>query len=305
MSNKFYPNLYDEGTYAENHAKPDLPDIEEAGENKNYAPANTVRPQIMDYDGEGDKNEPLQQLYKSLITPIHPVQTILPRNKVMDREAYLSDQTPNPKKRKVKPEERQIILESPTRSSAGEEYPEYFSRKDFHDTTLDRIGQRVATAYMLENHPAEIDLDRRSKVGFWTLQRLERASSKLSKKYRNGCSAVFDKNRPKINRWDIHVTCGEEWSDNAGHIVKFKFIKSGNITKPEKSRVLIACSCPFWVFYGCDFNSRTKDYNERPMYQDQPKGTSAAPTVRGKRNLICKHVAAALPLIRNLRIKKR
>lgn len=302
MSNRFYPNLYEENIY-EDHAKPDLPDIEEAGENKNYAPANTVRPQIYDYDEEGDKNEPLSQYYESLINPIEPIQTILPRNKV--RKSYFSDQTPKPKK-KEKPEEREIILDIDTpRQDSGEEFPEYFSRKDFHDTTLDRIGQKVATAYMLENYPTEIDLYSRNKVGFWTLERLERASSKLSKKYRNGCSASFDKNRPKINRWDIHVTCGEEWSDRSGHIVKFKFEKSGNRTKAERSRVLIACSCPFWVFYGCDYNSRTKDYNERPMYTLQDQGTSAAPTIRGKRNLICKHVAASLPLIRNLRIRKR
>lgn len=133
----------------------------------------------------------------------------------------------------------------------------------------------------------------------WTLKELVKSTSALSRRYAPNCEARFKKVRGNINRYDFHVKCAESWSDPSGHVVKIKFVPvDSRNTKAANAPILAACSCDFWKYYGADYNSIKGDYNERQM------GNGAAPTVRGKNHMICKHLASCVPLIKYVMLKR-
>jgi len=166
------------------------------------------------------------------------------------------------------------------------------------DTYIEKVARAIVAEYRLQKNPVELDLNENIKVS-WTINELFDATSSFSMKYKGACTASPKRVRNKIYRYDFHVVCGESWSNPTGHIVKLKFIPVGNQKKAISSKVLISCSCEFWQFYGCDWNSLKKDYNERQM------GNGQAPTVRGKKHLICKHVANCVPIIKEIYLKRK
>lgn len=164
------------------------------------------------------------------------------------------------------------------------------------DPYVERIARSLVANYLLEHSPIELDLSARHKVS-WSLNELVQATSDFSKKNEPRCTASFKLVRAKMNRYDIKVACTESYSDPAGHIVRLKFQPAGT-RKPENTVIKVSCSCPFWRFYGSDWNSLQKDYNERQM------SNGAAPTYRGRDHLICKHVASSLPMIKFLALRR-
>jgi hypothetical protein len=204
------------------------------------------------------------------------------------RKAYLSDLTPSSEQDK---EEIKEDVFSGNWDSGIEV-------QTTPDPYIEKIARSILAEYRLEKNPVELDLTENIKVA-WTLDELFDATSKFSLKYKGSCSASPKRVRNKIFRYDFHVICGESWSNPTGHIVKLKFLPKGNQKKAVSSKVLISCSCEFWQFYGCDWNSLKKDYSERQM------GNGEAPTIRGKRHLICKHVANCVPLIKEIYLKTK
>jgi hypothetical protein len=209
---------------------------------------------------------------------------------VPTRSAFLSDQSPNPESSSEPTEDRDLDVHNPSAHVQLAEHP---------DPYIERMARKVVAAYLLESNPQEIDLDSdRTKVAISLLE-LVKSTSALSKKNEPRCSPKLDKVRPKLNRYDFTVVCGESYSDPSGHEVKFKFLKKGNAKKVWMSRVLVSCSCPFWRYYGCDWNSNRKEYQERQM------SDGSAPTVRGKTHLICKHIAACVPRVRLFVLRRK
>lgn len=204
------------------------------------------------------------------------------------RKAYLADQKPSTPK---------DDSEHPTDIQPGN-WDDGIQVQTTPDPWIEVIARSIMAEVRLASMPIELDVEEKVKVA-WTMGELVDATSNFSLQHQPNCSAKFKKNRGKIWRYDFHVVCGESWSDPAGHVVKVKFLPKKNQTKAVSSHVLISCSCPFWRYYGCDWNSMRHDYNERQ------RSNGEAPVVRGKQHYICKHVATCVPLIKNLYLKKR
>lgn len=212
------------------------------------------------------------------------------------KHSYLADvspDSPNHDKDDVGEQESDIELEN------YKAYPEKAVVPTLPDPTIEVRANAILAEYNLE-HGGYIELDpwAQNKVA-WTLDELVKATSNFSVKNEPRCQASFRRVQKKLNRYAIHVVCGESWSNPTGHVVRLKFEKTKNIKQAPKSNIRVSCSCPFWRYYGCDWNASNKDYLNAP-------GTSngAAPAQRGRDHLICKHVAASLPLIKYLIVRK-
>jgi len=120
-------------------------------------------------------------------------------------------------------------------------------------------------------------------------------TSERSIKYAKGCVATTKKNDPKNGRWTFSVICHQNWSKGP-YDVRFKLLKGkGAKTKGMLGReVEISCNCNAWKYNGADFNALQKGYSERQYSNGQP------PSERDpqRRYLICKHVAACIPLFK-------
>lgn len=209
------------------------------------------------------------------------------------RKAFLSEQTPEPDSK----DDRELD-ENLTELTKYPAPHQAIQVQQLPDPYIEVIASSIVAEYNLQNSPIELDFGN-TKIA-WTLPELVDATSRLSLKYKPKCDASFKRVRAKNNRYDFHVTCGEDWSDPKGHIVKVKFVpEDKRIKQGLKSPVLVSCSCKFWRYYGCDYNSLRDDYNERQM------GNGAAPNIRGKNHMICKHVAACVPLIKFVFLKRK
>ena len=123
-------------------------------------------------------------------------------------------------------------------------------------------------------------------------------TSKKSIKYEPGCIAELSRATPKIGRWIFNVKCSEHWSQGP-YDVRFRVLKA--TTKDPMTRdVEVSCDCNAWRFNGADFNALRHDYSER-QYSD-----GSAPSERDpkRKYLICKHVAACIPIFSGYIIPK-
>lgn len=120
-------------------------------------------------------------------------------------------------------------------------------------------------------------------------------TSRRSIKYAKGCVATTKRNDPKNGRWMFSVRCNQNWSKGP-YDVRFRLLKGkGAQTQGMLGReVEVSCNCNAWKYNGADFNALDKDYSER-QYSD-----GRAPNIRDpqRKYLICKHVAACIPLFR-------
>ena len=206
------------------------------------------------------------------------------------RKAFLDDQSADHK-------------DDPTRYIEGDhDTPRSsdYSVPSLPDPYIEVIASSIVAEYVMRNSPVELDL-LNNKVA-WTLPELVSATSALSTKYEPNCVAKFKKVRANLNRYDFLVKCGESWSKSSGHVVKVKFTpEDKRVTKAEKTQILVSCSCDFWRYYGCQYNSSQRDYNESDVSRAAPKDR---PDGNGKDHLICKHVSACIPLIKFVLLKK-
>ena len=125
-------------------------------------------------------------------------------------------------------------------------------------------------------------------------------TSKKSIKYVNGCTAELKKAMPKSGRWNFSVICTQPWSEGP-YTPRFRLLKKGRKTKGILGREIeCSCNCNAWKYNGADYNALNKDYSER-QYSD-----GSAPNKRDKRRkyLICKHIAACVPLLKEFIIPK-
>jgi len=295
-----YDNIWDFST-PEEQAKPGT-DVVPNDLQQDVKPTFS-NPQLYQYDGENDgvptfylpyqtqNKDPDQESQFPSLTLDSPKPNDPSRRR--PTHAYLTDQSPDSKDNP----EREV-------NDRGSDYEHWgFNNEDqigvLPDPFIEVVARSIVAEYNLKHHPAEINPLERQKVA-WTVEELVQATSGKSLQYEPGCSASFRKVRKKINRYDFHVTCGESWSDPSGHVVKIKLSKNNPFTKGEKSTILVGCSCPFWKYYGCDFEAKQKDYLE-----GNPRSNGAPPTqAMHKGHWICKHVAACVPLIRNLIVTK-
>lgn len=120
-------------------------------------------------------------------------------------------------------------------------------------------------------------------------------TNRRSIKYAKGCVATSKRNDPKNGRWTFSVRCNQTWSKGP-YDVRFRLLKGkGSKTKGILGReIQISCNCNAWKYNGADFNALDKDYSERQYSDGSP------PNIRDpqRRYLICKHIAACVPLFK-------
>jgi len=120
-------------------------------------------------------------------------------------------------------------------------------------------------------------------------------TSQRSIKYAKGCVATTKRNDPKNGRWTFSVKC-HNLKSKGPYDVRFRLLKDkGSKTQGMLGREIeISCNCNAWKYNGSDFNALDKDYSERQYSNGQ------APNIKDpqRRYLICKHVAASIPLFR-------
>jgi len=76
-------------------------------------------------------------------------------------------------------------------------------------------------------------------------------------------------------------------SDPKGHVVSLQLDKRNKEKDIRQLDVKISCSCPFWKYWGPDYNAGSLSY-----LQGEHRSDNSKPDVRdkGRRNKICKHV---------------
>jgi len=156
----------------------------------------------------------------------------------------------------------------------------------------DLLNERVLTLAELFSNPF---LKRAISLG-----ELYQNTNNKSIKYESGCTATMKRAMPKQGRWTFSVKCSESWSKGP-YDVRFKLLEESVKTRGLLGREIeTSCNCNAWRYNGADYNSLKKDYNERQYSNGQ------APTVRDKKHkfLICKHVAACVPIIKDFVIPK-
>lgn len=297
MSLKGWDNIYDFDN-ASDMQKPGDVVIQPDEYNKDLKP-NFNAPQIYDFEGTGDHNpsEWLKFLWQEKdpgteaqpgLSQDSPKPNQAPRRP--SRMGFLADQSPTPKEKpQVSDSDRDLEIEN----RHNMEQPGVFP-----DPYVEVIARSIMAEWSLEHNPIELDVTSNYKVA-WTVPDLIEATSAFSTKNEPRCSASYKKIQRKIDRFAFHVVCGESWSDPAGHIVKMKFDRAGSALKAPKIRVLISCSCPFWRYWGSDYNAAQGDY------LDKSQSDGSAPEAHKKNNLICKHVAACGEQIKRLVLDKR
>lgn len=158
---------------------------------------------------------------------------------------------------------------------------------------IEILTSRIMLVSELLNHPF-------SKKAMSMGELLNRTNHK-SVKYVQGCEATIKRNMPSKGRWMFTVKCNERWSKGP-YNVRFKLVSErGKKTKGILGReIMISCPCRAWKYNGADYNSLRKDYNERQFSNGAP------PEIRDPRRkyLICKHVAACVPLFKDFAIPK-
>lgn len=105
-----------------------------------------------------------------------------------------------------------------------------------------------------------------------------------------GCSVKLKRVSANPRRWTYAVNCG-----GGTRAVKIKAIPLASSKSFADCDVYVACSCPFWVYYGCEYHAKTQGYLDGRL-----QGNGSAPNDRDpkKKNLLCKHVVAALSAVR-------
>jgi hypothetical protein len=175
-----------------------------------------------------------------------------------------------------------------------------------YNQNINKIANEILNTFTITiaklfNHPI-------SKIAMTAAELLKRTNRK-SIEYTSGCSAVSKKNEPAKGRWTFSVKCHEPWSKGP-YDVRFKLkndklknnklktkIKINNILDKE---IQVSCNCDAWKYNGSDFNAIHNDYSERQY------SNGAAPNKkdRQRNNLICKHIAACVPLFKSFIIPK-
>lgn len=124
-------------------------------------------------------------------------------------------------------------------------------------------------------------------------------TNQRSIKYAKGCIATTKRNDPKNGRWTFSVKCNQQGSKGP-YDVRFSLVKGkGSKTQGILGReVRVSCNCNAWKYNGADFNALEKGYSERQYSNGQ------YPHVRDpqRRYLICKHIAACIPLFKRFLI---
>jgi hypothetical protein len=152
------------------------------------------------------------------------------------------------------------------------------------------LSTTTMTVESLLNHPF-------TKIAMSTGELIFRTSRK-SVKYATGCYASSKRNDPAHGRWTFSVKCHSRWSKGPYDVrfkIKGKLPKTASILGKE---IQVSCNCNAWKFNGADFNAIHGGYSERQYSNGQAPNTKD----RQRQFLICKHIAACVPIFKRFLI---
>lgn len=151
------------------------------------------------------------------------------------------------------------------------------------------------------NNPVEFYLFDKSNVKTAvSLNDLARTTSHFSISNAPRCVPRVLKADPKRLMWSYHVNCYSKDSDPKGHVVSIKLGAMPKERDIRKLKVKVSCSCPFWKFYGPDFNAKVNDYLLLPQKSD---GSAPDKNDPQRKNKICKHVYVVSEVFRKFAAK--
>lgn len=140
--------------------------------------------------------------------------------------------------------------------------------------------ERVLEASKLLDGSYKVWIEK-SAIRLWDLRG---QTSPFSKKRAPNCTARTLRTEKDRSRWLFSVKCFEHYSKGP-HIVRIRALP-GKGHKLATRDVVVSCSCPFWVYWGPDYNAAQGGFSE------SIRSNGAAPNIRdpSRKNLICKHV---------------
>jgi len=146
--------------------------------------------------------------------------------------------------------------------------------------------KNVIAAYKLENETA----NKKGKVRTAaTMADLMRYTSRFSRKKAPRTNVKLVKADLPNMKWTYRVHGYEKYSNSKGHQVIINLVKDPDIKDLRGMTVQVSCSCPFWKYYGPDYNANRGDYLEGRPYSNGSFPEQRDPRLR---NIICKHVYA-------------
>jgi hypothetical protein len=166
-------------------------------------------------------------------------------------------------------------------------------QKDY-DAYHDEMVNTVVSNYLCDHFPMVIPAHRFGNRVAITMQDLGRRTPSEIKARASRCSVSLQRSQPKDNRYTFKVSSSGS-ADH--HAVTVKAVtKDERIKKLDKADLLLACSCKFWVYYGCEYHAKAGGYLD-----GKPKGTATVPRERDPqgKNIVCKHVYAVFHTLRN------
>jgi len=162
--------------------------------------------------------------------------------------------------------------------------------------------QEVISEYRLEHNPIIFTMDTSPQSNIKTAKPLElllKSTSEFSHANAGGCSVRRIRYIPEQRYWTYRVVSNTPGHNPAGHLVKVRLGKDPEEKDIRKLEIKVSCSCPFWLYWGPDWNSYHEGYLEgRPLSKLwlRGKGKTKGRIRREKgpfeKNLICKHVFA-------------
>lgn len=150
-------------------------------------------------------------------------------------------------------------------------------------------ARRVVSLFLLEESPKNMTfyaVDKSRTAA--SMADLMRYTSRFSRK-RSPRTNVNLIRKPKDNNltWMYRVRGYEKWSDKKGHVVTVKLEKDNKEKDIRKMQVRVSCTCPFWKYYGPDYNANRNEY----LYgESKSNGQSPDKNDPKRQNIICKHV---------------
>ena len=147
----------------------------------------------------------------------------------------------------------------------------------------------VISSYRMLTNPIDMELIYRSfgDRSAANLEDLLRATSRFSSKYAKLCTVRKLKEDKKTNTWYFIVKGNKIDSNARGHEVQVQLERNPKQVDFRKLKVKISCSCPFWVWWGPDYNADHRHYLLGNPLSDGSAPNKNDPT---RKNLICKHV---------------
>lgn len=162
----------------------------------------------------------------------------------------------------------------------------------FHTAHDHSLVQVVIANYMLQTSPAEINIDLQQMKTAMLLKDFEntRIRTKMRGEFKPSISGVkisLAKAEPNRGRWTF--TTGSK-----NYKTIFEFIPKGSTKDLNALDVRVSCSCPAWVYWGCQFNAFTKEYLYGPVRLKVTPPNKRDPE---KKSLVCKHILACIPMV--------